>query len=106
MILVLMGYYRHFSVHAHPLALTSSTFLTTVTFSGDLYLPHTKAHRVMLCPDGPDTGFVVSNYPSSIIIIDQKRSFIKILSSPKHPPGKSPSILEPYFIVRIVFSLC
>lgn len=104
MILVLMGYYRHFSVHAHPLAL-KSLFLTTVTFSGDLYLPLTKAHRVMLCPDGPDTGFVVSNYPSSIII-DQKRSFIKILSSPKHPPGKSPSILEPYFIVGIVFNLC
>ncbi|KAF8812156.1 P-loop containing nucleoside triphosphate hydrolase protein [Phlegmacium glaucopus] len=28
-------------------------------FLGDLYLPHAKAHRVMLCPDGPDTGFVI-----------------------------------------------
>jgi len=51
-------------------------------YLGDSYLPHTKAHRVMLCPEGPDTGF------------------IKVLSSPKHPPGKSPSILEPYSIVN------
>jgi len=53
-------------------------------FSGDTYLPHAKAHQVMLCPDGPDSN----------------TGFIKVLSSPKHPRGKSPSILEPYSIVN------
>lgn len=72
----------------------------SVIFSGDSYLPHAKAHRVMLCPDGPDTGFVASfPYENNI---DQKGRFIKVLSSPRHPPGKSPSILEPYSIVRMI----
>lgn len=66
-------------------------------------MPHAKAHRVMLCPDGLDTGFVASNNRSLLENdIDQKGRFIKVLSSPKHPPGKSPSILEPYSIVRVI----
>ena len=101
MILALMGYYHPISV-----CLPSSIFAassTTVIFPGDSYLPHAKAHRVMLCPDGPDTGFVASNYRSRMrMILTKKGRFIKVLSSPKHPPGKSPSILEPYSIVRMI----
>ena len=46
---------------------------TTVIFPGDSYLPHSKAHRVMLCPDGPDTGFVTSSYRSRMRMILTKR---------------------------------
>jgi len=53
-------------------------------YLGDTYLPHAKAHRVMLCPDRPDSN----------------TGFIKVLSSPKYPRGKSPPILEPYSIVN------
>ena len=68
-------------------------------------MPHAKAHRVMLCPDGPDTGFVASSSLLHEDNIDQKGRYIKALSSPKHPPGKSPSILEPYSIVRVIYTL-
>lgn len=61
-ILALMGYYRPILVYS--LRSISSIWLQAqrlcIALPGDLYLPHSKAHRVMLCPDGPDTGFVTS----------------------------------------------
>jgi hypothetical protein len=74
MILELMGYYHPILVYTYPVALMSSLFLarsTTVAFPGDRYLPHAKAHRVMLCPDGPNsnTGFVALNYHTRMRMI-------------------------------------
>ena len=72
MILELMGYYHPILVYTYPVALMSSIFLarsTTVTFPGDIYLPHAKAHRVMLCPDGPDINTGSVNYHTRMRMI-------------------------------------
>ena len=58
----------------------------TVIFPGDSYLPHAKAHRVMLCPDGPDTGFVASNYRSRMRMILTEKKVYKGIIVPEASP--------------------
>lgn len=50
-------------------------------------MPHAKAHRVMLCPDGPDTGFVDSSYRHLRMILN-KRKFYKGVIVPEASPRK------------------